>query len=87
MTIYRARLELVSQNSNIEFWWKAYLVSEVSQSILSLVLLVSLVTVDDFTVVSVNPLTLSVGTRGGESSSSLFDSSPESLAKTQFKLS
>ena len=50
--------------------------SEVSQIILSL-LLVSLVTVDVVTVVSVNPLTLSVGTRGGESSSSLFDRSPE----------
>ena len=50
-------------------------------------LLVSLVTVDDFTVASVNPLTLSVGTRGGESSSSLLDRSPESLEKCQFKLS
>ena len=97
MTIYRARvnstefwntnIKCFSKNSNIEFWCKAYLVSEVSQIILSL-LLVSLVTVDVVTVVSVNPLTLSVWTRGGESSSSLFDRSPESLEKkTQYRMS
>ena len=96
MTIYRVN-STKFRNTNIKCFPKiaisnfggrlTYLVSEVSQSILSLVLLVSLVTVDDFTVVSVNPLTLSVGTRGGESSSSLFDRSPESLEKSQFKLS
>ena len=68
MTIYRVN-STIFRNTNIKCFPKiaisnlggrlTYLVSEVSQIILSL-LLVSLVTVDVVNVVSVNPLTLSV---------------------------
>ena len=68
MTIYRVN-STKFRNTNIKCFPKiaisnfggrlTYLVSEVSQSILSL-LLVSLVTVDVVNVVSVKPLTLSV---------------------------